>query len=94
MKMMSWSRYHALSWSAPRVRPRLRHGGMKRRRHSLKPSTVVVSGGLASEVTTDLSGGNEPLHRGRCPGAGFLVWASRSLIKIFRTRVLPGDTDI
>jgi hypothetical protein len=43
---------------------------------------------------TGLSGGNKPSHRGRGPGAGFLAWALLSLIKIFRTRVLPGDTDI
>jgi hypothetical protein len=100
MKMMSWSRYHALSWSAPRVRPRLRHGGMKpkrpsfKRHHSVKASAAIASEGAASEVMTGLSGGNKPSHRGRGPGAGFLAWALLSLIKIFRTRVLPGDTDI
>jgi len=83
MKMMSWSRYHALSWLVVRARIHPRHH-MKRMRHPARAVVLVApevqSGGLGSRP-------------GRAP-ARALTRALRSIVKIFRTRVVPGETDI
>ena len=88
MKMMSWSRYHALSWSVVRLRTHPRHGA-KRMRH---PAKIVVM--VALEAVAYRPGKSEAERRDRGPGGAQLARAIRSIIKIFRTRVLPGATDI
>jgi hypothetical protein len=87
MKMMSWSRYHALSWSVVRVRTHPRHGGVKRLRH---PAKAVV---MVAEARANRPGKSTAALR-ESPGRRSRARILRSIIKIFRTRVLPGKTDI
>jgi hypothetical protein len=97
MKTMSWSRYHALSWSFTRIGTRLRHGGGKRRRRAAGP---VASATANTPVSRPHRG--EPERRGREPGGGFLAGSaggflarvSQPLSQIFRTKWLRSDTDI
>ena len=88
MKMMSWSRYHALSWLVVRVRIHPHHRGVKRVRHPAKAVVMVASKAPAGGISQ-----GDAKRRGRAPGRR-LARALRSIIKIFRTRVLPGETDI
>jgi hypothetical protein len=94
MKTMSWSRYHALSWSFTRTRGHLRHGRVKRARRASKVAMVAAS----TDVLAGRADKAEPGCRGSgfqgVPAQGFLARALRSVITIFRTGVLPGDTDI
>ena len=81
MKTMSWSRYHALSHSFTRIR-RSRGCGLKRTRRA-----------AASIVSADhAANGDPPRHTGS--EHGLLVRAFRSVITIFRTGVVPRETDI
>ena len=88
MKMMSWSRYHALSWLVVRVRVHPCHRGVKRMRHRAKAVVMVAPKAPAGRI-----GQGDAKRRGSAPGRR-LARALRSIIKIFRTRVLPGETDI
>ena len=89
MKTMSWSRYHALSWSFMRMRAHLRGSGVKRTRctgHAVASS--VVPGVL---VVRARSCGSRQDGRGL---GRFLARTFRSIITFFRTGVLPRKTDI
>jgi hypothetical protein len=77
---MSRSRYHALAWSFARIRGHRRAGGLKRTRRA-------GQGAARADLWCKGNG-----RRGGT--AGFLASAWRSLIAIFRTGVLPRDTDI
>ena len=44
MKMMSWSRYHCLSWSFTRIRARLRHETLVRAGHKITTRAVSTPG--------------------------------------------------
>jgi hypothetical protein len=82
MKTMSWSRYHALSWSFTRIRGKLR--GAKRAHRT---------GYAASGTGIDAAAGEGGSFRHR-PAQGWSARAFRALITIIRTGVLPVDTDI
>jgi hypothetical protein len=82
MRTMSRSRYHALSWSFMRIRGHRRGGGVKRTRHAGK---AVAAAAAARREGRGFQSG---------PTAGLLARALRSVITIFRTGVLPRDTDI
>jgi hypothetical protein len=43
MRMMSWSRYHCLSWSFMRIRARLRHERLVRAGHKIKTAAVTAA---------------------------------------------------
>lgn len=90
MKTMSWSRYHALSWSFSRIRPH--HGrGAKRARRMAKAAAIADSTAPAAPAVRP--GAADPGRQGR-GDFGFLVTVSQALIRIFRTKALPGETDI
>jgi len=91
MKTMSWSRYHALSWSFARIRSDLHGRGAKRARRTARAAAIAVS--TAPAVSEIRHGTGEPE---RLAGAefGFLANVSRPINRIFRTRALPGETDI
>jgi hypothetical protein len=40
MRMMSWSRYHCLSWSFMRIRAGLRHGRLARAGHKVTADAI------------------------------------------------------
>src|SRR5450631_506762 len=42
MRMMSWSRYHCLSWSFTRIRACLRHGRLVRAGHKITTAAVAA----------------------------------------------------
>jgi hypothetical protein len=92
MKMMSWSRYHALSWLVVRVRVRPCHRGVKGMRHPAK--AVVRAVVMVAPETSAEGSGKGGAKRGGRALTGRLARALRSIIEIFRTRVLPGETDI
>lgn len=96
MRTMSRSRYHALSWSFMRIRGHRRGGGVKRTHRAGK--AVVVAACTATDLLANRAGSAAPGREGRGfqggPAAGLLTRALRSVITIFRTGVLPGDTDI
>jgi hypothetical protein len=83
MKTMSRSRYHALAWSFMRIRGHRRGGGVKRTRHAGR--AVATAAAAAGREGGAFRGGQT---------AGLLARASQSVITIFRTEVLPRDTDI
>jgi hypothetical protein len=89
MKTMSWSRYHALSWSFARIRGHLRGGGAKRTRDAGK--SAAVSPAAVFEAPA------ERTRRGRRfrsrSAARLLARMFRSVITFFRTWVLPVHTD-
>lgn len=89
MKTMSRSRYHALSWSFTRMRGHLRGSGAKR----IPRTGHTVAASVVSGAATDRAGNGGP---GQAKGFGgeFRARMFRSIIAIFRIRVLPGDTDI
>jgi hypothetical protein len=87
MKTMSWSRYHALSWSFTRIRC---HGGGHGVRRTRRAGNTV-SATVVSEVARGASGAPR-LEESVAPGSP--VRALRSIIRFFRTGVLPADTDI
>jgi len=89
MKTMSWSRYHALSWA--RIRPHLHGRRAKRARRMAKAAAIAAS--TASAAPAAQPGAADPPRRGRAD-FGFLAGVSRALSRIFRTRALPGETDI
>lgn len=89
MKTMSRSRYHALSWSFSRMRGHLRGSGVKRTRHA----GHAVAASVASGAAADRTGNGAPLQTEGF-GGEFRARMFRSIIAFFRTRVLPGDTDI
>jgi hypothetical protein len=88
MKTMSWSRYHALSWSFSRIRPHLHGRGAKRARRTAKAAAIAASAAPAVRP-----GAADPGRQDRAD-FGFLARVSRALSRIFRTKALPGDTDI
>jgi len=90
MKTMSWSRYHALSWSFSRIRPHLHGRGAKRARRMAKAAAIAASTASTAPVRP---GAADPGRRGRGE-FGFLATVSRALSRIFRTKALPGETDI
>ena len=78
MKMMSWSRYHGLSWSFPRAarqRPAAMGRKIRRRYHA------SGNAGAAPGSSPDVAGlfGRNPFQ---------------SVMRMFRTRVRPADTDV
>ena len=81
MKTMSRSRYHALSWSFTRIRGHRRGGGVKRTRHAGR----AVAPAATRREGSAFQGG---------PTAGLLARVLQSVVAIFRTGVLPRDTDI
>jgi hypothetical protein len=91
MKTMSWSRYHALSWSFSRIRPHLHGRGAKRARRMAKAAAVAAATAPAAPAVRP--GATDPGRRGR-GDFGFLAGVSRALSRIFRTKALPGETDI
>ena len=93
MKTMSWSRYHALSWSFTRIRTHLRHGGVKRRRRA---AGAVASTGAEAIVSRPGRGEPEPRRADLAGGSagGLLARVSQSLTRIFRTKRLRNGTDI
>ena len=91
MKTMSWSRYHALSWSFSRIRPHLHGRGAKRARRIAKAAAIAAS--TAPVARAIRPGAADPGRRGRGE-FGFLATVSRALSRIFRTKALPGETDI
>ncbi len=86
MKTMSRSRYHALSWSFSRMRGHLRGNGAKRT-HRAGHAAAVGSGAAA-----DWAGNGAP-RQAKGFGGEFRARMLRAITAIFRTRVLPGDTD-
>lgn len=88
MKMMSWSRYHALSWLVVRVRIHPQRRGVRRIHHPARAVVMVAPHEPAKGV-----GKNGPGRPGRAPTRR-LATAVRSIIKIFRTGVVPDETDI
>jgi hypothetical protein len=88
MKTMSWSRYHALSWA--RIGPHLHGRRAKRARRMAKAAAIAASSAPATSVR---SGAADPGCEGRAD-FGFLAGVSRALSRIFRTKALPGETDI
>ena len=80
MRTMSRSRYHALAWSFARIRSHRRAGSLKRTRYAGKAAAPAEPGCKGNGF--------------RGGAAGFLARSWRSLITIFRTGVLPRDTDI
>jgi hypothetical protein len=44
MRMMSWSRYHCLSWSFTRIRARLRHERLLRAGHKITTTALSAPG--------------------------------------------------
>jgi hypothetical protein len=91
MKTVSWSRYHALSWSFSRMRPRLHGRGAKRARRMAEAAAIAAA--TASAVRAIRAGAADPGRQGRGE-FGFLATVSRALSRIFRTEALPGETDI
>ena len=91
MKTMSWSRYHALSWSFSRIRPRLRCRSTKRARRTAKAAAIAASTTPAAPAVRP--GAADPGGQGSAD-VGFLAGASQALSRIFRTKALPGETDI
>jgi hypothetical protein len=89
MKTMSRSRYHALSWSFSRMRGHLRSGGAKRTGRAGHAVAASVISGAAADRT-----GNGAPPQAQGFGGEFRARMFRSITAIFRTRVLPGDTDI
>jgi hypothetical protein len=99
MKTMSWSRYHALSWSFARIRSSLHGRRAKRARRIAKAATkaatkaAVIAAATAPAASAVRPGAADPGRQGG--GAfGFLARVSRPLSRIFRTKALPDETDI
>jgi hypothetical protein len=93
---MSRSRYHALSWSFMRIRGHIRSGGVKRARHAGKAvaaAAPTATDSLAARASSAVPGREGSGFQGE-PAEGLLTRALRSVITIFRTGVLPRDTDI
>jgi hypothetical protein len=89
MKTMSWSRYHALSWT--RIRPHLHRRCDKRARRMAKAAAIAAS--TVPAVPAARRGAADP-PRQDSADFGFLAGVSRALSRIFRTKALPGETDI
>jgi hypothetical protein len=89
MKTMSWSRYHALSWA--RIRPHLRGRCAKRARRMAKAAAIAAS--TIPAVPAVRPGAADPGRQGS-RDFGFLTGVSSALSRIFRTKALPGETDI
>jgi hypothetical protein len=96
MRTMSWSRYHALSWSFMRIRGRLRAGGAKRTRRAAKGAAVGLP--AAMDAWADRPGSDDRRfeRRGFRSGrtGGFAARTLRAVTTIFRTGAVPRDTDI
>jgi hypothetical protein len=81
VKTMSWSRYHALSWSFARISGHRGGHGVRRTRRA----TVVSEADKGASGVPRLE--ESVLH-------GLPVRVLRSILRFFRTGVLPADTDI
>jgi hypothetical protein len=91
MKTMSWSRYHALSWSFSRIRTHLHGRGARRARRAAKAAAIAAATAAAAPAVRPGAAG--PGRQG-AGGFRFLAGASRALSRIFRTKALPAETDI
>jgi hypothetical protein len=91
MKTMSWSRYHALSWSFSRIRIPLHGRGAQRARRMAKAAAIAASTAPAAAAVRP--GAADPGREGR-GDFGFPARVSQALSRIFRTKALPGETDI
>ena len=88
MKMMSRSRYHALSWSFGRMRGHLR-GTAQRTRRPRKAVAVCAVAEIRASPADDGA-----RRSGKGSFGGLLPRAMRSIITIIRTGVVPRETDI
>ena len=71
MRMMSWSRYHCLSWSFTRIRASLRHGRLTRTGHKVMadaisaPAAAAAATGRRRSPTAENTGAGRPAP-GQC----------------------------
>src|SRR3984957_244659 len=91
MRMMSWSRYHCLSWSFMRIRARLRHDRLVRAGHK---AAVTANSAPAAKGTAPGRRRHQS-HAAENAGAGCpLPCESNPQPRMLRTKTGPGDTDV
>jgi hypothetical protein len=92
---MSWSRYHTLSWTFTRARSRFRARRARRLVKAVIADTPVSRTGCSDRRRAGKSlDGSLDDSLGSGEARGFLARTLRAVMTIFRTGVVPRDTDI
>jgi hypothetical protein len=68
MRMLSWSRYHCLSWSFMRIRASLRHGRPARAGHKVMTVSAPAAAGAAPGRRQSLAAESDGAGRRAQPG--------------------------